>query len=57
MYQDKTAENEYTRRIQNQAAKAIVMDKQTPSATDPNGSYTGIPLEPFTTPIQDADDL
>ena len=25
--------------------------------TDPQGSYTGVPLDPFDEPIQDADDL
>lgn len=28
-----------------------------PSATDPSGSYTGIPVEQFEDPIQDVDDL
>lgn len=30
---------------------------QPPSHTDPNGSYTGKPLDKTETPIQDADDL
>ncbi len=25
--------------------------------TDPNGSYTGVPINPFEDPVQDADDL
>lgn len=25
--------------------------------SDPNGSYTGVPINPFEEPIQDADDL
>ena len=25
--------------------------------TDPNGSYTGVPLEKYEKPVQDADDL
>ena len=25
--------------------------------TDPMGSYTGVPLDPFDDPVQDADDL
>ncbi len=25
--------------------------------TDPNGSYTGVPINPYEQPIQDADDL
>lgn len=28
-----------------------------PSPADPNGSYTGKPLDPHETPTQDADDL
>lgn len=28
-----------------------------PSATDPQGSWTGLPLEPDELPVQDADDL
>lgn len=34
---------------------AIVNQK--PSKTDPNGSYTGKPLNPYEVPVQDADDL
>lgn len=25
--------------------------------TDPNGSYTGVPLNPYDKPVQDVDDL
>ena len=28
-----------------------------PAVADPMGSYTGIPQDPFETPVQDADDL
>ena len=28
-----------------------------PPIQDPMGSYTGIPLNPFETPVQDVDDL
>ncbi len=28
-----------------------------PIVTDPNGSYTGRPKDPFEKPVQDADDL
>ena len=28
-----------------------------PIVTDPNGSYTGRPTDPYDKPIQDADDL
>lgn len=27
------------------------------SETDPNGSYTGVPQDPYDQPVQDADDL
>ena len=30
---------------------------ETPSFTDPQGSWTGVPLDPFEEPVQDADDL
>ena len=28
-----------------------------PSKTDPMGSYTGVPEDPYDEPVQDADDL
>lgn len=37
------------------AVEAIV--NMPPSDTDPNGSYTGRPQDPWETPVQDADDL
>ena len=30
---------------------------QRPSKTDPDGSYTGKPMDPDAIPVQDADDL
>ena len=27
------------------------------SVTDPDGSYTGVPKNPYETPVQDSDDL
>lgn len=30
---------------------------QPPSPTDPQGSYTGRPMDPTDLPVQDADDL
>lgn len=33
------------------------MKKEKKIITDPNGSYTGRPLDPKEKPIQDADDL
>ena len=38
---------------QNNPLEAI----RTPSFTDPQGSWTGVPLDPEETPVQDADDL
>lgn len=31
--------------------------KELPIQTDPNGSYTGRPADPYEKPVQDADDL
>ncbi len=31
--------------------------KKIPIQTDPNGSYTGRPIDPEEKPVQDADDL
>lgn len=31
--------------------------KEKPIQTDPQGSYTGRPENPYETPVQDADDL
>ena len=42
-------------RIENPDVRAIVL--QPPSDTDPNGSYTGIPVDGDAKPVQDADDL
>ena len=33
------------------------MTGQSPSPTDPQGSYTGRPADPLEPPVQDADDL
>ena len=33
------------------------MKKEKPIVTDPNGSYTGKPVDPDEKPVQDADDL
>lgn len=38
-----------------QAVKAI--EDTPPSATDPQGSWTGLPADPYEVPVQDADDL
>ena len=34
-----------------------LQDSPVPIVTDPNGSYTGRPMDPYERPIQDADDL
>lgn len=39
----------------NELLNSIV--NQTPSQTDPYGSYTGVPVNEFEVPVQDADDL
>ena len=42
-------------RIEDPVVREIVM--QLPSGTDPNGSYTGKPVNETEWPVQDADDL
>lgn len=37
--------------------KVIAMSQTIASTDDPNGSYTGVPLEKGEMPVQDADDL
>lgn len=37
--------------------KAREMSKFTAARTDPQGSWTGRPLDPCEVPVQDADDL
>lgn len=37
--------------------KARDMSKFTAAKTDPQGSWTGRPLDPYEIPVQDADDL
>lgn len=39
----------------NAIVNAII--NQPPSDTDPNGSYTGKPVDQYEKPVQDADDL
>lgn len=41
------------KRKEKDAAEGIA----TPSFTDPQGSWTGVPLDPMEEPVQDADDL
>lgn len=35
----------------------VIAAAPAPIVTDPNGSYTGRPADPYEKPIQDADDL
>jgi hypothetical protein len=35
----------------------VSMSTQKPAQNDPNGSYTGIPINKEEVPVQDADDL
>lgn len=37
--------------------KARALSHMTAAKTDPNGSWTGRPLDPYEKPVQDADDL
>ena len=42
-------------KVKNPVVRQIL--KQQRSGTDPQGSYTGAPLDPWEKPVQDADDL
>ena len=39
------------------AVRKLLKDLPTPIVADPNGSYTGRPMDPYEKPVQDADDL
>ncbi|MEG0571321.1 MAG: hypothetical protein RR497_06725 [Oscillospiraceae bacterium] len=52
----KKKKNKVFGNVQN-SAKVTQIVNQAPSKTDPNGSYTGIPLDKNEQPVQDADDL
>ncbi len=51
---DKSFPQDKIRRI-TQKAKQITTGSVSPS--DPDGSYTGVPKNPYEKPVQDADDL
>ncbi len=38
-------------------AKAMALTNCKSSSTDPQGSWTGVPVDPKEKPVQDADDL
>ena len=46
-----------TRRSDSPMQKAKEMSQFTDAKTDPMGSWTGQPLDPYEVPVQDADDL
>ena len=50
----KKADAKKKRKIMNKVEEVI---DNTPSKTDPLGSYTGLPVNPDERPVQDADDL
>lgn len=50
---DTCTQAERKRRVEN----AVEKMRQHPSQCDPNGSWTGVPENPWETPVQDADDL
>lgn len=50
---DTGTQAERKRRVEN----AVEKMRQRPSQCDPNGSWTGVPENPWETPVQDADDL
>ena len=41
--------------MQDKTVQSII--NPNPSVTDPNGSYTGVPINRFEKPVQDVDDL
>lgn len=45
------------KRRQDPMEKARSLSQMTAAKTDPNGSWTGRPLDPAEKPVQDADDL
>ena len=46
-----------TARPENPMDKAMHMTLWQSAKTDPQGSWTGIPADPYEVPVQDADDL
>lgn len=45
------------KRVKNSSIVNDIVNSVLPSNEDPNGSYTGIPLNENEVPVQDADDL
>lgn len=45
------------KRKKNEEIREKLKDLPALIVTDPNGSYTGRPVDPYERPIQDADDL
>ena len=43
--------------MDNKKQKTAEIAKEQQSPNDPLGSWTGVPADPFETPVQDADDL
>ena len=46
-----------TNKVSPKEVPEIICELSTPSETDPNGSWTGVPKEKHEVPIQDVDDL
>ena len=58
MYFNKEEVTDMERKTENKAMKkAREMSQITAAKTDPLGSWTGRPLDPYEVPVQDADDL
>ncbi|MEG1782141.1 MAG: hypothetical protein RR253_02705 [Oscillospiraceae bacterium] len=55
VHRDKSARNRGDIVLKSPVIQSIIHSP--PSPTDPNGSYTGIPRDRYSKPVQDADDL
>ncbi len=50
-------ENQQQKRRSRPMEKAMDLTRWQSAKTDPQGSWTGTPADPYETPVQDADDL
>ncbi len=55
--QRKKKEKKSEKLLKKVMAKPLEIVSMKNSKSDPQGSYTGIPTNPYDTPVQDADDL
>lgn len=57
IFHETEEEKNNVRNIQNMMKEPLNVFSLEAPMTDPNGSYTGVPINPFEEPVQDADDL